>query len=33
MIVDRPFLLTIRDRASGALLFFGRISDPTAAAK
>lgn len=29
MIVDRPFLLTIRDRASGALIFFGRISDPT----
>jgi serpin B len=32
MIVDRPFLMTLRDRASGALLFFGRISDPTAAA-
>jgi serpin B len=31
MIVDRPFLVTIRDRASGALLFFGRISDPAAA--
>ena len=31
MIVDRPFLLTIRDRASGALIFFGRIADPTAA--
>jgi serpin B len=30
MIVDRPFLVTIRDRASGALLFFGRVSDPTA---
>ncbi|WP_225899933.1 serpin family protein [Croceicoccus gelatinilyticus] len=29
MIVDRPFLLTIRDRASGALIFFGRIADPT----
>lgn len=28
MIVDRPFLVTIRDRASGALIFFGRISDP-----
>lgn len=25
MIVDRPFLVTLRDRASGALLFFGRI--------
>jgi serpin B len=33
MIVDRPFLVTLRDRASGALLFFGRISDPTAAAQ
>ncbi len=29
MIVDRPFLATIRDRASGALIFFGRIADPT----
>ena len=29
MIVDRPFLLTIRDRASGALIFFGRIANPT----
>ncbi|MXP15709.1 serpin family protein [Altererythrobacter confluentis] len=29
MIIDRPFLLTIRDRASGALIFFGRIADPT----
>lgn len=28
MIVDRPFLLTIRDRGSGALIFFGRIADP-----
>lgn len=28
MIVDRPFLLSIRDRASGALIFFGRIADP-----
>lgn len=33
MIVDRPFLVTLRDRASGAVLFFGRISDPTAAAR
>lgn len=30
MIVDRPFLVTLRDRASGALLFFGRIADPRA---
>ena len=28
MIVDRPFLLTIRDRSSGALIFFGRVADP-----
>ena len=33
MIVDRPFLVTLRDRASGALLFFGRISNPAAAAR
>jgi serpin B len=33
MIVDRPFLLTIRDRASGALIFFGRIADPTSVEK
>lgn len=32
MIVDRPFLVTIRDRASDALIFFGRIADPTSAA-
>ncbi|GAA4013419.1 serpin family protein [Sphingomonas swuensis] len=32
MIVDRPFLVTIRDRASEALIFFGRIADPTAVA-
>lgn len=33
MIVDRPFLFTIRDRASGALIFFGRVADPTPVAK
>lgn len=27
-IADRPFLLAIRDTKTGALLFFGRISDP-----
>ena len=31
MIVDRPFLLTIRDRESGALIFFGRVADPISA--
>ncbi len=30
MVVDRPFLVTLRDRKSGAVLFFGRIADPTA---
>ncbi|HAV81293.1 MAG TPA: proteinase inhibitor I4 serpin, partial [Erythrobacter sp.] len=29
MVVDRPFLATLRDRKSGAVLFFGRIADPT----
>ncbi len=29
IIVNRSFLLTIRDRSSGALIFFGRIADPT----
>ena len=33
MIVDRPFLLTIRDRESGALIFFGRIANPISAEK
>jgi serpin B len=30
MVVDRPFLATLRDRKSGAVLFFGRIADLTA---
>lgn len=30
-IADRPFLLAIRDTQTGALLFFGRISDPVEA--
>jgi serpin B len=29
--VDRPYLLLIRDKATGTPLFFARISDPTAA--
>jgi serine protease inhibitor len=28
MIVDRPFLLAIRDEKSGQLLFVGTIVDP-----
>ena len=29
MLVNRPFLLTIRDEATGAILFIGHITDPT----
>ncbi len=28
MIVDRPFIMALRDRQTGALLFFGRIAAP-----
>lgn len=28
IVFDRPFLATLRDRKSGAVLFFGRIADP-----
>ncbi|PAX08991.1 proteinase inhibitor I4 serpin [Sphingomonas lenta] len=30
IVFDRPFLATLRDRKSGAVLFFGRIADPEA---
>lgn len=30
LTVDRPFLVTIVDRPTGALLFVGRVADPTA---
>jgi serine protease inhibitor len=29
-VADRPFLLAIRERLSGTLLFAGLVGDPTA---
>jgi serpin B len=28
--VDRPFLFAVRDRMTGALLFLGQVTDPSA---
>jgi serpin B len=30
LVVDRPFLFAVRDRTSAAVLFLGRVGDPTA---
>ncbi len=30
LTIDRPFLFALRDRDTGALLFMGRVTDPTA---
>jgi serpin B len=29
--LDRPFLFLIRERATGSVVFLGRVDDPTAA--
>jgi serpin B len=30
LTIDRPFLFAVRDRETGAILFLGRVTDPTA---
>ncbi|MET0827489.1 MAG: serpin family protein, partial [Acidimicrobiales bacterium] len=32
MLVDRPFLYFVRDVATGAVVFLGRVADPSSAA-
>jgi serpin B len=29
LTIDRPFLYAVRDTATGAVLFLGRVSDPS----
>jgi serpin B len=29
LVIDRPFFFAIRDDATGAILFFGRVVDPS----
>jgi serpin B len=29
VVVDRPFVVAIRERLSGTILFMGRVTDPT----
>ena len=28
LVVDRPFVFALRDLATGAILFLGRVADP-----
>ena len=30
LTIDRPFMFSLRDRETGAVLFLGRVTDPTA---
>jgi serpin B len=30
VVVDRPFIVAIRERLTGAILFIGRVGDPAA---
>ena len=32
MLVDRPYLYFVRDVATGAVVFLGRVADPSSAA-
>ena len=30
LTIDRPFVFAVRDRTTGAVLFLGRVADPSA---